>query len=364
MLYYNILPANVKKGNFGMPSNYRLPVTIGLSAIAIMVQSVLFWPAHAQDSPRIVVDIRPLAGLVSQITKDVDMPAPEVLVKAGVSVHDMHLRPSQARSLQSADIVFLVGAGLITGIERSAQTLSRTDNILILMDQPKTVRHGIKTSAVHHHHHDHDDHDGHEDHNEHEAHDDHNDHKAHKDHDGHDEHDDSGETIDPHGWLDPVNAHYWLAVIADRLSKIDPANADAYRTNANEAQQHISQLHADIAALIEPAKGQIYLVVHDSLAYFDARFDMGISAVLTDAFSEQITPGRLGDVITFMSDNQIDCVVTDPETAHAVEELFTNKQDIAHVRLDLFGYDYPIDNELYQKTLLSVARNLASCGAS
>jgi len=315
-----------------------------LMAIAVISHWLFIWPSYAKDAPHIVVDIRPVAGLVAQVIKDIDMPEPVILLKNGVSVHDMNLRPSQARNLQSADIVFLIGAGLITGLERSAKTLAGIDKIVTLMDAPDAIRLGVRRSAVQHQHH----------------HDSHHDEKGHGDH-----HEDEVKTaIDPHGWLDPENAAYWLSVIAENLSRIDPVNEAMYSKNAKQAQQHIRQLQTDIARLMQPAKGRTYLVAHDSLAYFDRRFEVGISAVLTDAFSEQITPGRLGDVLSFMAEHQVECIVTDPETTQAVEALFTSKQNSAHIRLDLFGYDYPVDDMLYQQMMLSIASNLANCGAS
>ena len=38
--------------------------------------------------------------------------------------------------------------------------------------------------------------------------------------------------IDPHGWLDPSNAIYWVELIAEQLTALDSKNANNYRSNA------------------------------------------------------------------------------------------------------------------------------------
>ena len=156
--------------------------------------------------PTVAVDIPPVASLVGQVMGDLGQP--RLIVPTGVSPHSHAMRPSQARTLQNADIVFWVGRDLTVGLARSIKALATNAVSVSLIDVPGITllpfRHGATFEA-------HDD----------EAHDD-------------EAHDHNGGT-DPHVWLDPENAQVWLEVIAAELAKLDPDNASLYL--------HLSLIH-------------------------------------------------------------------------------------------------------------------------
>ena len=56
--------------------------------------------------PQVVTDIPAVGSLVAQVMGDLG--APEVLLDQGANAHNYQLRPSQARALQSADLVFWI----------------------------------------------------------------------------------------------------------------------------------------------------------------------------------------------------------------------------------------------------------------
>src|SRR6185312_2725075 len=67
------------------------------------------WCLQAQAAEsKVVVSIKPLHSLVAAVMEGDDAP-PALLVGGSVSPHAFALKPSQARLLQHADIVFYMG---------------------------------------------------------------------------------------------------------------------------------------------------------------------------------------------------------------------------------------------------------------
>ena len=60
------------------------------------------------EAPRVAVDITPIHSLVAQVMEGVGEPA--LVVPPGESPHGFSMRPTSARALQDAAIVFWMGA--------------------------------------------------------------------------------------------------------------------------------------------------------------------------------------------------------------------------------------------------------------
>ncbi len=73
----------------------------------------------------------------------------------------------------------------------------------------------------------------------------------HEHDDDHEDHDE--EETDEHVWLSLRNARKLTAVIADTLCRIDPDNADTYRTNTSAYGEKLSALDARYSEMVENA---------------------------------------------------------------------------------------------------------------
>ena len=117
------------------------------------------------EVPSVAVDIAPVHSLVARVMEGVG--APNLIIPPGASPHEYSLRPSEAQSLQDADIVFWIGEDLTPWLEKSIDTLSQNAEITTLLDQSETKLLKFRESALfeaHDHDKSHDDHDDHDDH--------------------------------------------------------------------------------------------------------------------------------------------------------------------------------------------------------
>ena len=241
------------------------------------------------EAPRVAVDIAPVHSLVAQVMEGVGNP--DLLMRPGVSPHTYALRPSEARALQDADVVFWIGPELTPALDHSIETLSSGALVVGLLDLEVTQTYQFRDPqdfelAAHAEHNEHENHDSHEDHGSHDDHDDHDSHDDHAhaddhkdDHDDRDKAEDHGHAhdhdgVDPHAWLDPKNAAVWLSEIALVMSQVDPANSDLYVRNANAATAELADLEAKVETALAAVKGEEFVVFHDAYQYFEKRYGM------------------------------------------------------------------------------------------
>ena len=341
----------------------------------------------AQADVYVVTSIKPIHSLVSAVMQGVGEPS--LLIDGAGSPHNYSLKPSQAKELQKANLIFWIGHDLEAFLESSIENIAPQ-----AVSVPLMKSHGIKTlpfregASFDAHDHDHDkheehDHDKHEehDHDKHEEHDhdkhdehDHDKHEEH-DHDKHDEHDDGkhdehdhgkhdehdhGE-FDPHVWLDPNNAKILVAEIEEQLTKVYPKHADAFANNANTITKEIDALIDEINIELTDVKSKGYIVFHDAYQYFERRFDM--SAVGSVTVSPEVMPGanRIRKLQQKVKRLEAICVFSEPQFEPKLVSTITENTRAGSGVLDPLGAAIEKGPQLYFKLIRNMALSLKEC---
>ncbi len=282
----------------------------------------------------IVASIKPVHALVAGVMGDLG--TPHLLLAAPTSAHHFTLKPSQARALQNADIVFWIGPGMEQPLTKALATLAADAQSVALDDSAGLVLFDF-------------DDDGHDD-------DGHDDHGTKDKHDGH-----GGHGINPHIWLDPFNAQIMLGVIADHLGKADPVNARAYQANADAMRQTFAQLQIDIARQLAPFAESEFLVLHDAHIYFERRFGMRAHAAITTEPDVMPTAAKIKKLRHDLESHPIDCIFGEPFLGQKAVRLIAEGSDIRIGQLDPLGSQLPAGASLYADLLKSYAAAFKAC---
>jgi zinc transport system substrate-binding protein len=348
---------------------------------------------------KVVASIKPVHSLVAAVMQGVG--TPDLIVEGAGSPHTYALKPSQAKQLQQADLVFWMSHDLEAFLEKSIDGIATKAVSIPLMES-----HGLATLNFRdggafddHAHDDHDDHDHekhddhdhekhddhdhekHDDHDhekhddhDHEKHDDHDDekhddhddekdddhdHEKHDDHDGHDDHGHEG--VDPHVWLDPENAKAMVHEIEEALAKADPANAATYESNAEAVMAQLDSLVAEIDGELAPVKGRGYIVFHDAYQYFENRF--GVSAIGSITVSPEVLPGaeRVSDLQEKVRSLDATCVFSEPQFEPRLVATITENTNAGTGVLDPLGASIDNGPNLYFTLIRNMARSLKDC---
>ena len=265
-----------------------------LSPFAAVI--LAFSPAAAAP-PTVVATINPLHSLAASVMEGVGTPT--LLLKGGASPHAYSLRPSEARTLSRAKVIFWVGPTVEAFLEKPLRTLGGNARIVAMETAPGVIRLPIREGGVwdaHDHDHDHDKHDHHHD----------------KNKPGAKTHDDDDE-VDGHIWLDPRNAMAMVSAMTTALAEADPANAARYRANAAATRARLTALEARIRARLASVARHRYIVFHDAYQYFERRY--GLSPAGSIAVSPERAPGprRLYEIRKRILDGKVACVFAEPQ---------------------------------------------------
>lgn len=293
------------------PAAVTAAVTASLFALPMM--------AKAAEAPKVVASIQPLESIAIAVMDGVGEPT--VLLPPGTSPHHAALRPSQARSLQDADVVFWIGATLESFLERPLDSLSGGADAA-----PLITAKGLSLLKVR-------EGDGFETHDHAHGHDEH----GHDDHDGHDDHAEHMGEMDPHFWLDPRNGIVIAKVMAERLAAVDPAHADAYRANAEAFAAEMSEVEAEIDAMLAPVRDKPFIVFHDAYQYFESRFGMAAAGAIT--LSPETPPGaaRIAEIRETITSARAACAFTEPQFSDAIVASVLDGTDAGTALMDPIG---------------------------
>ena len=342
--------------NFCSMENFMRAVKSALLASTFLFTST----AVATADVKVVASIKPVHSLVASVMQGVSEPS--LLVKGAGSPHTYSLKPSQAKELQAADIVFWMSHDLEAFLENSIESIAKNAKAVPLMDSHGLIKLNFREGgAFDAHDHGHDDHgdDKHDDHG-HDKHDDHGDDK-HDDH-GHDKHDEHGhDEVDPHVWLDPQNAKALVHEIEEHLAEIDPSNAAKYEANAKAVMKKLDALTKEIEADLKPIRDRGYVVFHDAYQYFEKRF--GVSAVGSITVSPEVLPGaeRVSELRDKVRSLSASCVFSEPQFEPKLVKTITENTDAGTGVLDPLGANIKDGPDLYFTLIRNMAKSLKDC---
>ncbi|MBX3576306.1 MAG: zinc ABC transporter substrate-binding protein [Rhizobiaceae bacterium] len=290
----------------------------------------------------VAASIKPVHSLVSAVMEGVGTPS--LIVSSTGSEHAYSLKPSEAAALDRAEVVFFVGHGMETFLEKPLETLAGDAEVVALEDvaglQLLAYREGGPFEA-------HDHHDGEADDHDHAA-----------DHDDH-AHEDAAHDL--HFWLDPMNAKVLTSAIAATLAERDPANAARYAANASAYADRLDRLTAELDGLLAPARGKPFIVFHDAYQYFETRF--GLTAAGSITVNPEVAPGaqRIAEMQAKVRDLGVSCVFSEPQFEPKLVRTVIEGSNARTGVLDPLGSTLSDGPDLYPTLLRDLAGSLAAC---
>ena len=296
-------------------------------------------PGQSPAQPLVAVSIRPLHSLAAGVMEGVG--APELIFKSGASPHGTSLRPSQARLLSRAGVVFWAGAllephlkkplaakagGLVLAMHRSAGMLLLPIRPAGLADFPSAGVKGRKEKQP-----------------------------------GGAAGREGRDTFDPHYWLDPRNARVMAAAMAEALAARDPRHAGAYRENAARMAGALEQLERELSVRLAPLAGRPYLVFHDAYPYFEERFGLGALGAIAPDASGQIGARRITRLRRLIRSRRVKCVFSEPQFPARKIRVLTENTAIALGVLDPLGSGLKPGKALYFQMMRDMGESFRRC---
>ncbi len=276
---------------------------------------------------RVVVSIKPIHSLVTSVMTGVGKP--ELLLKGASSPHSFNLKPSDARTLSKADIVFWVGPDMEVFLTRPLETLAASAQSVELSKTPglkllpsKLDQGGEIDEETNHPPH---------------------------------------ENIDPHFWLNPDNAIVLVEEIVKQLGLADADNAGLFAANGAALIAALNRLITELEATLAAVKTAPFIVYHDAFQYFVRRFNLTTAGAIT--LNPERTPGarKINRIREKIATGKIRCIFTEPQFNPAIVNSVTGSTSTRTSVLDPLGADIPAGPAAYATLLRNLSRTLVSC---
>ena len=318
-----------------------------------------FTPANAEI--KVVASIKPIHSLASYLMDGIAKP--DLIVDGYASPHGFAMKPSHAKMLQNADLIFWVGEDLESFLEKPLSSIAKKAEKIELMETKglQVLKFRERNIFDEHDHddHDHDDHGKKEDDHDHD-HDDHG--KKEDDHDdhGHDDHDGHAHgEFDPHIWLDPINAKAMLNEMAEHLIENDPKNEAKYKSNLAKALQEIDKLTIDVMTDLSSSVASI--VFHDAYQYFEKRFNVNILGAFT--VNTDVMPGaeQLAEIREIIEHDKVACVFSEPQFNPDIIKAVAKDMNIKTGVVDPLGATLDPGKDLYFNLIRNMSASFKGC---
>ena len=293
-------------------------------------------PVSAGSDLKVLVSNKAFHSLVSGVMQGVSRPF--LLLNGNISPHSYSLRPSAAENLQKSDLVFWGGEMLEGFLAKPIQSLATNAKFVSLQETE-----GLKKLLL----------------------------RAGKEWQKTGpqmDHDNSEKNIlkrpygiDPHIWLDPLNAKVITNKIVQILSEMDPLNAQSYQRNGDKYGQRLDLLDQRLKAEMKEISSIPYIVFHDAYQYFERRYQLNSIGFVASHTGYGTSVRKLIEVRKAIKKKKIRCIFSEPQFSPKLVQTVIEGTSVKKGMLDPLGTGLKPGKELYFTLLINLSRSLRKC---
>ena len=303
-----------------MPLNNKLVKSAGC-AFALMLLSQF----SVASAPNVLTTIKPLQLISQAITEGVT--DSEVLLPPGASPHNHSLRPSDARKLHSADVIFWVGPSMESFLTRTLPSSEKV-RVVAMMDV-KSIRLRKNNGDDEHHHHDH-------------------------------HHHDHGE-FDPHLWLSTDNGRAMAKAMTETLIEVDSKNASRYEKNLDNFLKSLDETDERNWKKLTGLEKTPFFVFHDAYGYLQDQYNLNVGGHFTLNPEQQPGARHLNNLRNTLRTTGKTCIFREPQFQPAYIDRIIEGLDVKVGVLDPLGEDIKAGPDGFARFINSLVDNIWEC---
>ena len=316
-----------------------------IQKLSIILLFLLFTAnSSANADIKVVTSIKPIHSLASYLMDGVGKP--DLIVDGYASPHGFAMKPSHAKMLQNADLIFWVGEDLESFLEKPLNSIAKKAEKIELMEIKALNKLEFRERNIFEEHDDHKEHDEHKEHGHKED--------KHDDHEGH-----AHGEYDPHIWLDPMNAKVILNEMAEHLIENDQKNASKYKDNLKKSNKDLDKLIKNVKS--ELNKDFKSIVFHDAYQYFEKRFNVNILGAFT--VNTDVMPGaeQLTEIREVIEHDKVSCIFSEPQFNPDIIKAVAKDMKIQTGVLDPLGATLNPGKDLYFDLIGNMSKSFKGC---
>lgn len=189
---------------------------------------------------RVVATIAPVGALAQAVAGDAVRL--DILVRAGVDIHEYELKAADARAVARAQVILRNGLGADVFLDKALKGSKAT---VVTLTDGLTLR--VEDGAA---------------------------------------------SRDPHVWHDPRNDIVMVDTIVKALSAADPSHASTFEANGRAYQERLRAIDREVQAIIDtiPPADRKMVTDHEAFGYFAARYGLTVVGSVIPGTSTGVEP--------------------------------------------------------------------------
>lgn len=276
---------------------------------------LLAWQMAAIAGPQsqVLTSIKPLQLIAVAVT---DEPGEvSLLLDPRRPHHEYQLRPSERSRLEHADVIFWVGPGLETFLQRPLASLPDSIRVVPLLTGADAQAH-----AGHDH--------------------------AHS---------------DAHIWLDPDQAIAIARRMAVVLGELAPVESSRWQANAERFAVELRAADEQLRQRLAGKRLRSYLVMHDAYGHFEASHGLQRAATLSVTPEQQPGARHLLEIRRQFEEGEIQCVFREPQYDSKSLQALLQAYSPRVATLDPMAISAPVTREGFVEFYAEFGRSVAAC---
>ena len=143
-----------------------------------------------------------------------------------------------------------------------------------------------------------------------------------------------GDEINPHVWMSITYAMHQVKAITKQLCEADPDHADAYKQNALNYLEKLTDLRDEMHLALDNLPNKDIVTFHEAFPYFAAEFKLNIVAVIEREPGTEPTPQELAEAIQKINSLPVKVIFTEPQYSPKAAETISRETGAQIFTLD------------------------------
>jgi len=290
-------------------------LTIGVALLSPLLTQIV---SAEQETTKIkvVATLFPFADWAAKVGGDHVQVI--TMLKPGASPHTYELTTKDVKRMQGAKLLIFNGSGLDNWAETLAERAANKGLVTLalashlpLAPMPTVIAEKAKSEKDA----DHDDHDHHPG-------------------EGHDHGSDTHTGCGM--WLDPMRAVRMVDLIAEALSRVDPAHAADYQKNARDYWAQLDRLDRLYRTKLDPRKGGL-IIFHNDFVYLFRRYGVDVYGIVEPYPGKEPSVDYIKKLTAMVSGKPLRYVLTEPQLSEKPAQVLAKQLGVPLVTVDPIG---------------------------
>ena len=156
----------------------------------------------------------------------------------------------------------------------------------------------------------------------------------HDDHTEDHDHEDHDHDVNPHVWVSISKNIEEVSNIAEELSSLDPNHANEYQDNANEYIAKLENLKTEMHSTLDNIAHKDIITFHEAFPYFAAEFGLNIVGVIEIEPDSEPSAKEVENIISIINEKNIKALFTEPQYSSKIADTIAKETGASIYTLD------------------------------